>query len=416
LHDAVGILSRPAADDEGASLSVGQSILAVPLVAFDERIGAILLEQDDFEPPFDEGHLRLLMAIAGMAATALQHARHVAMLEGANRMLQAQLDLEHNMVGESSGMRELFRRISRVAPTDATVLITGESGTGKELVARAVHRNSRRANRPFVAMNSAAITPTLLESELFGHERGAFTGAVAQKKGKLEAADGGTVFLDEIGELSLELQAKLLRVLEDHQFERVGGTRAIRVDFRLIAATNRDLEQAIAAGAFRRDLYHRLKVVSLAVPSLRERREDIPLLANWFVRRHADKARRTIVGFSPDALACLRDYEWPGNVRELENAIEHAVVLGFDRLILRDDLPEAIAGAASAYNTPAPGTLLFHEAVMQAKKDLIVRAVEDAKGNYTLAARALGLHPNYLHRLIRNLRLKATLRQQSDSR
>jgi Nif-specific regulatory protein len=417
LHDAVGILSRIAADEgqTGSSAGPGYSVLAVPLVAFDERIGAILLEQDNVELPFDEGHLRLLMAIAGMAATALQHARHVATLEGANRMLQAQINLEHNMVGESTAMREVFRRISRVAPTDATVLITGESGTGKELVARAVHRNSRRAGRPFVAINSAAITPTLLESELFGHERGAFTGAVAQKKGKLETADGGTVFLDEIGELSLELQAKLLRVLEDRQFDRVGGTRGVRVDFRLIAATNRDLEQAIADGAFRRDLYHRLKVVSLSVPSLKERREDIPLLANWFVRRHADKARRTIAGFSPDALACLNAYEWPGNVRELENAVEHAVVLGFDSLILRDDLPEAVAdAAASACTTPGSGTPLFHEAVMQAKKDLIVRAVEDARGNYTMAARALGLHPNYLHRLIRNLQLKAMLKHVSD--
>jgi Nif-specific regulatory protein len=350
-----------------------------------------------------------------MAATALQHARHVATLEGANRMLQAQINLEHNMVGESTGMREVFRRISRVAPTDATVLITGESGTGKELVARAVHRNSRRADRPFVAINSAAIPSTLLESELFGHERGAFTGAVAQKRGKLETAEGGTVFLDEIGELSLELQAKLLRVLEDHQFERVGGTRPVRVDFRLIAATNCDLEQAIADGAFRRDLYYRLKVVSLSLPSLKQRREDIPLLANWFVRRHADKARRTIAGFSPDALACLNAYEWPGNVRELENAVEHAVVLGFDSLILRDDLPEAVAGAAaSACATPGRGTPLFHEAVMQAKKDLIVRAIEDARGNYTMAARALGLHPNYLHRLIKNLQLKPMLKHVTD--
>jgi transcriptional regulator with GAF, ATPase, and Fis domain len=416
LRDAVGILSRLGVedDDAGSSPRAGRSVMAAPLVAFDQRIGAILLEQDDFEPPFDEGHLRLLMAIAGMAATALQHARQVAMLEGANRMLQAQLNLEHNMVGESPAMREVFRRISRVAPTDSTVLITGESGTGKELVARAIHRNSRRADRPFVAINSAAITPTLLESELFGHERGAFTGAVAQKKGKLEAADGGTVFLDEIGELSLELQAKLLRVLEDHQFDRVGGTRSVRVDFRLIAATNRNLELAISESLFRRDLYYRLKVVSLAMPALKDRREDIPLLANWFVRRHADKARRTIAGFSPDALACLNAYEWPGNVRELENAVEHAVVLGFDPLILRDDLPEAVTDAGASLQAAAGrGLPLFHEAVTQAKKDLIVRAVEDARGNYSMAARALGLHPNYLHRLIRNLQLKAALRHLS---
>jgi transcriptional regulator with GAF, ATPase, and Fis domain len=394
LHDAVGILSRSAGDDAQTDSSprAGFAVLAAPLVAFDERIGAILLEQDNVEPPFDEGHLRLLMAIAGMAATALQHARHVATLEGANRMLQAQMNLEHNMVGESTGMREVFRRISRVAPTDATVLITGESGTGKELVARAVHRNSRRADRPFVAINSAAIPSTLLESELFGHERGAFTGAVAQKRGKLETAEGGTVFLDEIGELSLELQAKLLRVLEDRQFERVGGTRAVRVDFRLIAATNRDLEHAIADGAFRRDLYYRLKVVSLSLPSLKERREDIPLLANWFIRRHADKAQRTIAGFSPDALACLKSYEWPGNVRELENAIERAVVLTTGSTITRDAV--TVGGTLSVHASGVK-SLRLRENVEWIERETIRRALGASTAKQH-AARLMGISPRAL--------------------
>ena len=226
------------------------------------------------------------------------------------------------IIGNSAAMKRVCEAIEMVAPTDSTVLITGESGTGKELVARAIHRNSRRADRPFVAINSAAITPTLLESELFGHERGAFTGAVALKKGKLEAADGGTVFLDEIGELSLELQAKLLRVLEDHQFERVGGIRSVRVDFRLIAATNRNLELAIADSAFRRDLYYRLKVVSLAMPPLKERREDIPLLAEVLLKKHATSMNRPLPRISPEAVELLLQYDWPGNVRELENAIE----------------------------------------------------------------------------------------------
>jgi Nif-specific regulatory protein len=321
------------------------------------------------------------------------------------------MNLDHNMVGDSAPMREVYRRIARVARTDSTVLITGESGTGKELVARAIHRNSSRAAKPFVAINAAAITETLLESELFGHEKGAFTGAVVQKKGKLETAQGGTVFLDEIGELSPPLQSKLLRVLQDHQFDRVGGTTSVHVDFRLIAATNLDLDQAIAAGSFRRDLYYRLNVVSLDLPALRERRNDIPLLANWFVRRHADKAKRPVTGFSDDAMACLMSYEWPGNVRELENAVEHAVVLGFDARILRDDLPEAIAQAAAS---PAPGRPAhFHDAVMQAKKDLIVRAMEAARGNHNAAAKFLGLHPNYLHRLIKNLQLKPILKHFS---
>jgi Nif-specific regulatory protein len=309
-------------------------------------------------------------------------------------------------------MRDVYRRIARVAPIDSTVLIRGESGTGKELVARAIHRNSPRAEKPFVAINCAAITETLLESELFGHEKGAFTGAIAQKKGKIETAEGGTLFLDEIGELSLALQAKLLRVLQDRAFDRVGGTRRITVDFRLVAATNRDLEVAIDTGAFRRDLYYRLNVVALTMPPLRERRDDIPLLAGWFVRRHGDNARRPISGLSAEAVACLTAYDWPGNVRELENAIEHAVVLGATLLILPEDLPDAIAEADTSSSVEAGGsaTLRFHDAIKQTKKDLILRAVEESSGNYNGAARLLGLHPNYLHRLIKNLQLKSTLK------
>ena len=210
------------------------------------------------------------------------------------------------------------------------MLIRGESGTGKELVARAIHRNSPRAGKPFVAINCAAVTETLLESEFFGHEKGSFTGAVAIKKGKLEAADGGTVFLDEIGELAPGLQAKLLRVLQEHEFERVGGTKTIKVDIRVIAATNRDLEAAISAGAFRQDLYYRLNVLTLETPSLRDRREDIPPLAAWFAQRFAKLTGRRIRGLSERTRACLLAYDWPGNVRELENAIERAVVLGSD--------------------------------------------------------------------------------------
>jgi Nif-specific regulatory protein len=412
LRDAIGILTYEF--PEGATTA--RSVLAAPLVAFDKVLGAIVLEKDGADDRFDEGHLRLLMTIAAIAATALGHARHVDTLERANRGLVAELNLDHNMVGESPAMRDLYRRISRVAQTDSTVLITGESGTGKELVARAIHRNSPRVEKPFVAINCAAITETLLESELFGHEKGAFTGAVAQKKGKLEVADGGTVFLDEIGELSPTLQAKLLRVLQDHEFDRVGGTKCVKVDFRLLAATNRDLEEAIEAGQFRRDLFYRLNVVSLALPALRDRRADIPLLAGWFIRRYASKAKRAVAGFSSDALACLTAYEWPGNVRELENAIEHAVVLGLDPVISRDDLPDAVAeaGSATAAGTAAhPAAARFHDTIKQTKKDLIIRAVGEADGNYNAAARLLGLHPNYLHRLIKNFQLKATLENPS---
>jgi transcriptional regulator with GAF, ATPase, and Fis domain len=409
LRNLVGILTHeaPVAGAAGGTPPSNASrwVLAAPLVAFDKVIGAIVLEADGLDDRFDEGHLRLLMAIAGIAATAFEHARQMELLEGMNRRLQAELNLDHNMVGESGPMRDVYRRIARVAPTDSTVLITGESGTGKELVARSIHRNSPRANRPFVAINCAAITETLLESELFGHEKGAFTGAVALKKGKLEVAEGGTVFLDEIGELSVALQAKLLRVLQEKEFERVGGTKPVRVDFRLMAATNRDLKAAIDSGGFRRDLYYRLNVVSLSIPQLRDRREDVPLLASWFLRRHSDRAKRQVAGFSPEALACLMAYEWPGNVRELENAVEHAVVLGQDLLILSEDLPDAVAEAASSA-TATDASLHFHTAIQRAKKDLIVRAVQEAGGNYSAAARLLGLHPNYLHRLSRSLQLK----------
>jgi Nif-specific regulatory protein len=416
LHELVGILwVGEAGPHEAGSTehSARHSVLAAPLVAFDHVIGAIVLETDAGRPGdrsgrfgFDEQHLRLVMAIAGVAATAFAHARQMEALESANRRLQAEIKLHHNMVGESEAMREVYRRIARVAPTDSTVLVTGESGTGKELVARAIHRNSPRAERPFVAINCAAITETLLESELFGHEKGAFTGAVAQKRGKLEVAEGGTVFLDEIGELSPALQAKLLRVLQDKTFERVGGTRPVHVDFRLLAATNRDLKAAIGEGRFRNDLYYRLNVVSLEMPPLRERRDDVAPLAAWFLKRHRDKGRRALSGFSQDALAALASYDWPGNVRELENAVEHAVILGLEDSIVLDDLPDAVAGRFAPDQPGERPSGSFREAVDQAKADLIARALKDSNGNYTAAARQLGLHPNYLHRLMRNLKMR----------
>jgi Nif-specific regulatory protein len=313
---------------------------------------------------------------------------------GSGLALSTETQIEHSMVGESAPMRKLYRFIAKVAPTDSTVLLWGESGTGKELAARA-------------AINCAALTPTLLESELFGHEKGAFTGAVGQKKGRLEVADGGTVFLDEIAELDLALQAKLLRVLQEREFERVGGTRTVHVDIRLVAATNKDLQVCVDEGTFRRDLYYRLNVVSTRMPALRERREDIPLLASYFIARHNTQGScRRVLGLSPQARAAILDYDWPGNVRELENAIERAVVLGAEEMILPEDLPEAVL--ESTRDAATEGSR-YHEAVRQAKRGLILDAVQQAGGNYTEAARFLGLHPNYLHRLIRNLDLKKHL-------
>ena len=306
----------------------------------------------------------------------------------------------HDMVGESAPMRAVYECVRKVAPRDSTVLICGETGTGKELAARAVHQNSPRASRPFVAVNCAALTESLLESELFGHEKGAFTGAFALKKGKFEVAEGGTIFLDEIGELAPALQAKLLRALQHHEFERVGGTRTIKMDVRLIAATNQDLQAAVAAGRFRQDLWYRLNVVGLTMPPLRDRRADIPALAAHFAAKYS---RGRAVELSNDAIDALRAYDWPGNVRELENAIERAVVLGCSDRIVVDDLPAAVLQSSTAQ--PRDGAA-YHRAVLDVKRRLILDAIDRSGGNYTAAARLLGINPTYLHRLVNNLQLR----------
>ena len=302
-------------------------------------------------------------------------------------------------------MRQLEDFIARVGQGDSAVLIRGESGTGKELVARAIHQRSPRAGRPFIALNCAAIPETLLESELFGHEKGAFTGAISAKRGKLEAAEDGTLFFDEIGELAPLLQAKLLRVLQQREFERLGGTRVLKFQARVLAATNKNLEQAIKAGEFRQDLYYRLNVVSVTVPALRDRRDDIPLLALYFAARYAATSKRPFKGISREARQLLMSYSWPGNVRELENAIEHAIVLGLTEEILPEDLPVAILEEQSAELEGAR----YHDILNHTKKELILDALRDAKGSYPDAARALGIHPKYLHRLVRNLKLKSDL-------
>ena len=393
---------------ESLAASGIQSVLCVPLILCGKVLGAIYLDTSCSETRFAEDHLQLVTAIAGIAAVALENSRHVEWLEGENRRLKEEMSVEHSMIGESPRMRDVYQFIAKVAPTDSTVLICGESGTGKELAARAIHENSSREEKPFVPINCAAITETLLESELFGHERGAFTGAVVQKKGKLEVAEGGTLFLDEVGELAPALQAKLLRVLQEREFERVGGTRSIKVDIRLIAATNRDLAELVKSGAFRQDLFYRLNVVSITMPPLRARKEDIPPLTSFFIDRLSQRCRRRVSGVSPEARACLMQYSWPGNVRELENAIERAVVLGSTGLILPEDLPEAVL--ESDLSTGAP-IAQYHEAVKEVKKQVIANAVEQAGGNYTEAAKILGVHPNYLHRLIRNMGLKPALKK-----
>jgi transcriptional regulator with GAF, ATPase, and Fis domain len=385
----------------------GLSALAAPLVVRGEVAAVVYLESSGSEQRFDEGHLQVLTAVAGMAAVAWENATILGWLQEENERLQSALKIEHGMVGVSDKLHRLQSQIAKVAPSNSTVLILGESGTGKELVARALHRNSLRAGGPFVAINCAALTETLLESELFGHERGAFTGAITQKKGKLEVADGGTVFLDEIGELSPLLQAKLLRVLQQREMERVGGTKTIQLDIRLLAATNRDLEQAVSKGDFRRDLFYRLNVVSLKAPALRERPEDTLPLAEHFAKKYAAECGRKIIGLAPEARAYLQSYSWPGNVRELENAIERAVVLGSSDLLLAEDLPEHIRESRPA----AVSASMYEEAVEAAKRQVVLQAFEQVNHDHEAAAKILGLHPNYLHKLIRTMNLKPALKR-----
>jgi transcriptional regulator with GAF, ATPase, and Fis domain len=383
-----------------------ENILCVPLVGVEKILGVIYLTSAS--RPFGEDHVHFLSSVSRIAAVTLENLLKLDSLRAENQRLRADAGSGSTLIGESKPMARLGQFIARVAATDSTVLIRGESGTGKELVARAIHVSSVRADKPFVAINCAAIPEALLESELFGHEKGAFTGATATKKGKLEVAEEGTLFLDEIGEMAPGLQAKLLRALQQREFERLGGNRLLAFNARVIAATNKNLEQAIKGGEFRQDLYYRLNVVSVEVPGLRERRDDIPLLALYFATKYAAKFNRAFRGIAPQARSLLMQYSWPGNVRELENAIEHALVLGLTDEILLEDLPGALLEEQAAGLSSAR----YHAALDQTKRQVVIAALEEAQGSHIEAARLLGLHPKYLHRLIRNLNLKSQLRGQ----
>lgn len=330
-------------------------------------------------------------------------------LEAENVALHQQLDqrygLEH-LVGESPAMKEVFEIVRQVAPTRATVLLLGESGTGKEVIARAIHQLSPRARMPMVIVHCAALAPTLLESELFGHEKGAFTGAHERRIGRFEQAHGGTLFLDEIGEIDATLQIKLLRFLGERTFERVGSNKTLTADVRLIAATNKDLEQMVRAGTFREDLYFRLRVVEIRLPPLRERKEDIPLLAHRFLREFAAENQRPVRDFTMDAMEALLNYSWPGNVRELRTAIEHAVVLCRGDRITARDLPPSVRGALVA---PVSGTGLLRNSPLtlkEAERELILRALRETNGNRTLAAKKIGISRRTLHRKLKQYQIE----------
>jgi DNA-binding NtrC family response regulator len=317
--------------------------------------------------------------------------------------LREQLDERfgmETMIGQSPALREVFETIRQVAGSRANVLITGETGTGKELVAQAVHRLSPRVNGPFITVHCAALSPTLLESELFGHEKGAFTGATDRRPGRFERADGGTIFLDEIGEIDASVQVKILRVLEQHTFERVGGRETLETDARLIVATNKDLAAMVKEGKFREDLFYRLNVVTIQLPPLRERREDIPLLVQKFLAEFNKENNKEVEGLTSDAMAALLEYNWPGNIRELRNAVERMVVLSRQNRLTVRDLPPALRPAGGTETRSGP---LFSGAMTLAdtEKHLILRALEQNEGHRTRAAEQLGISRRTLHRKLR---------------
>jgi transcriptional regulator with PAS, ATPase and Fis domain len=306
------------------------------------------------------------------------------------------------IAGESDLMSRSVEEAKKAAHSKSTVLLLGESGTGKELFARSIHEWSNRRLKPFVAINCVGLSKELLESELFGHEKGAFTGAHQLKRGKMEMANGGTVFLDEVGDISQELQTKLLRFLQEREFERVGGNQPIVVDVRIIAATNRDLETGVKSGAFREDLYHRLNVIAITLPPLRERKEDISLLTNYFLQRFSSETKKVFSEVSADALRKLHEYHWPGNVRELANVIERGVVLGDGPTLTIHHLPARVVGHPITASTTNPS---YHDAVNNHRRQLILTALTQAQGNRAAAAKALGLHRTHLMKLMKALQI-----------
>jgi two-component system response regulator AtoC len=378
---------------------MSQDTAIVVLTAFGSLEGAIeAIKQGAYDylaKPFKKEEIKLVVQ------RSLDHCR----LLRENTKFREELKSKDEwspLVGSSPAMLEVYKLVARVSETRSTVLLQGESGTGKELIARAIHGNSPRRDKPFVPVNCGALPDTLLESEMFGYEKGAFTGAVGTKTGLFESANGGTLFLDEVGELGQALQVKLLRVMQDHEVRRVGGTNSIKVDVRIIAATNRDLEQLVKEGKFRDDLFYRLNVVRITLPSLKEREEDIPMLAHYFLQKCAAGATTAVRGFHPDTMECLNRYRWPGNVRELENAIERAVSLSQGPLLTPDDLPASLR-QASGPAEQKPGIPEMAESVYltleEVEKRHLTRVLKETKGNKVKAAKILGIDRRTLYRM-----------------
>ncbi len=371
------------------------SFICVPIKIGNETIGAFSVDSTHSNEEALEKQVRLLSIVSSLIAQAVK-IRH-AILEERNQLLEENTRLQqelkkryqpHNLVGNSKAMQDVYEMIAQVSKSDATVLIRGESGTGKELIAQAIHYSSLRSAKPLIKVNCAALPENIIESELFGHEKGAFTGAISTRKGRFEAAKGGTIFLDEIGDLSPATQVKLLRVLQEREYERVGGNETIRANVRVIAATNRNLEEQMLANTFREDLYYRLNVFPIHIPPLRERKSDILLLADHFIEKYASSNMKIVRRISTPAIELLSNYHWPGNVRELENVIERAILLSMDEVIHPHNLPPSLQSAESS-DTNLHTTL--DEALENLEKDLIQDALKTTKGNMARAARILGI-------------------------
>ncbi len=393
IHEEEEFLDKTGVHREGEEQSV--AFICVPVMTNKDILGALSADRANGSAQSLEDDVRLLSIVASMIAQAVKLRRSVQeereRLMDENRRLKDQLEEKFkpkNIIGNSTAMKEVFNLTAQVSGSEASVLIRGESGTGKELIAQAIHYNSPRSEGPFVKVNCSALPETVIESELFGHEKGAFTGAVQTRKGRFELADGGTIFLDEIGDLPQTIQVKLLRVLQEREFERVGGNRTQRVNVRVITATHRNLEQMIQNNEFREDLYYRLNVFPIHIPPLRERKSDITLLADHFAEKYSNKNNKEIRRISTPAIELLSMYHWPGNVRELENCIERAVLLSTDGVIHGHLMPPTLQSAEST-NTLLHGTL--EEEIERFEKEILLDALKSSKGNAARAARILGL-------------------------
>ncbi len=412
----IGGPSASAMSTQASHVLTTSSVIVAPMRKGEDLIGLVHLYSRQGEPDLTHEHLEVTLAVADVLAVSLDNILRQQTLESKlnnsrSRISELEQQLGHSVewIGPSAALKQIRDQVQRVGPTHATVLIRGESGAGKELVARAIHDSSQRANGPFVAINCAALTSTLLESELFGHEKGAFTGATERKLGKFEQASGGTIMLDELGEMSSEIQAKFLRVLEGKAFERVGGSKPIQVDVRVIAATNRDLEQAVREGQFRSDLYFRLRVIELIVPPLRQRREDILPLANYFLHQFVSRSGYGPTGFSERAKQAMHSYNWPGNVRELRNCVERAFVLSNGPLAEPEDLalsylqvPGQATSAASPFAvSPAEATAYREMTIEELEQQHIEATLQYTAGQKNRAASILGIERSTLDRKLK---------------